>query len=131
MPRKYPVNKPLRYSLIGLFVLFFIYTVTQTLPFFVEIMTTNSLYNAIGALGFGICLFIYSATNSYYVWKLDAVSFLEWDRDQQLIASQKEISADAFDIRWPTRLLSLFLALLSLVVIAAAVYWIFKMIAIH
>ena len=126
MSRKYPVNKPIRYSLIGLFVLFLLYTLTQTLPFFIELLNTNSLYNAMGALGLGICLFTYSITNTYYAWTLDAVSFLEWDRDQQLITSHKEISADAFDVRWPTRLLNLFLALLSLVVIVAAVYWIFN-----
>lgn len=126
MPRKYPVNKPIRYSLIGLFILFFLYSLTQFLPVFIELVEANSLYSAIGALGVGVCLFTYSVTNSYYVWKLDKVSFLEWDRDQQLIASDKEISADAVDVRWPTRLLSLFLALLSLVVIAAAIFWIFK-----
>ena len=131
MPQKYPVNKPLRLSLIGLLILFLLYTVTQTLPFFVEQLNTDSLYNAIEALGIGICLFIYSITNTYYAWKLNKVSFLEWDRDQQFISSEKEISADAFDVRWPTRLLSLFLVLLSLVVMAAAIFWIFKMIAVR
>lgn len=126
MPRKYPINKPLRFSLIGLFILFFLYILTQALPVFVELLEANGIYSAIGALGFGICLYIYSATNSYYAWKLDKISFLEWDRDQQLVASEKEVSADAFDIRWPTRLISMFIALLSLVVIAAAIFWIFR-----
>ncbi len=126
MPRKYPINKPIRYSLIGLFILFFLYSLTQFLPVFIELLEANSLYSAIGALGVGVCLFIYSVTNSYYVWTLDKVSFLEWDRDQQFILSNKEISADAFDIRWPTRVLNLFLALLGLVVMVAAVYWVFN-----
>jgi hypothetical protein len=131
MQPKYPVNKPLRLSLIGLLILFLLYTVTQILPFFVELLNTNSLYNAIGALGLGICLFTYSITNTYYAWKLDKVSFLEWDSAQQLISNGKAVNPDAFDVRWPTRLITMFLALLSLVVIAAAIYWIFKMIVTH
>lgn len=131
MSRKYPVNKPIRFSLIGLFVLFFLYILTQALPIFVELLEANSLYSAIGALGFGICLFTYAATTSYYVWKLDAASFLQWERDQQWIISEEETSTDMLDVRWPTRLLNLFLTLLSLVVIAAAVYWIFRTIMNH
>lgn len=126
MPRKYPVNKPIRFSLIGLLILFFLYSLTQFLPVFVDLLEANSLYSAIGALGFGLFLLTYSATTSYYAWKLDEANFLEWDQAQQWIAGEKKVPSSTFSILWPTRVLTLFIALLSLVVIAAAIFWIFK-----
>ncbi len=122
MPNKHSVTA-VRLSILGLAISFLLYFTAQ-IPFFTELRNPDGLFGPIWFLGLGICLFTYSVSYTYYVWTLDEISFMEWEH--QIFPIRKKSNAPSTLNILSTRLMTPLMALISLIMVAAGILFIYR-----
>lgn len=121
MKLKFPSNKLFGLSIIGLLVIGLIYVVIQ-LPFFSDLRDSDTLFPHIWGFGLGIFLFTYSAIYAYYAWSLRRTEFAQWELEQSFLVSSQATPNNSNSNYWATRICAPLLAIISLIIITAAVF---------
>jgi len=83
MPRKYPVNKPMRIAGPAYFVFFLLFAVSRNfVPSGNGSWSNLSIIDFVFWLGIGICFAILGVGYTYYSWTQNADDFMEWYIEQ-------------------------------------------------